>query len=88
MTKLELVKELAATLNMTQALAREMVETSITLIVKAIKQEGVLELGGLGSFRKIKRQARRITAFGKPKTVPAHNIVKFSPAKTFKDAIK
>jgi DNA-binding protein HU-beta len=60
-----------------------------TLVVRELKKEGSIRLGGLGIFRKRKLAARvgRNPATGEQIRIPARTRLRFTPAKALKESV-
>jgi len=54
-----------------------------------VNKEGIIQLSGFGSFKKVERPARtgRNPLTGKAIKIPKKNAVKFTPAKAFKEFV-
>lgn len=93
MTKLEFSAAMAEDLNIPRRDAEAIYDVLFKksgLIAMAIRTNGELKLGDLGTF-KVKAQAARIArnpATGEPLAIPAQNVVRFSVGKLLKDLIK
>lgn len=90
MTKPELIKVVAEGANITQVLAKEVIESAMNLIKTAIVEEGRFDYHGLGVFKLVARKACLRPNPQKPGEkvkVAAFNTVKFRPSAAFKDAV-
>jgi DNA-binding protein HU-beta len=89
MTQTELVKLLAANCDVSNKVAKEMLENLAQTAVKEVKKTGVFALPGLGKLVRVDRKARvgRNPATGEAINIPAKKVVKFRVAKAVKDAI-
>jgi len=89
MTKNEFIEKLAKENGLTKVMAKEVVETFLSLTTKTLKKDGRIALAGFGVFEVVKRAKRkaRNPRTGEPLTVKAHKTVKFKPSKVLKDAI-
>jgi nucleoid DNA-binding protein len=90
MTKPELIRVVAEGANITQVLAKEVIESAMDLIKTAIVQEGRVNYHGLGVFKLVTRKACLRPNPQKPGEkveVPAFNTVKFRPSAALKEAV-
>lgn len=83
MTKRELVRRIAADLDIDQAITREIVQRTLDAIIKAVVDNGRIELRNFGVFEVRKRAARKAR---NPKTneevlVPPKCVLGFQPGK-------
>ena len=83
LTKKEMVRRIAAELNVDQALTKRMVQRTLETILGGLIREGRVELRNFGVFEVRKRAARKAR---NPKTneevlVPARKVVLFQPGK-------
>jgi len=88
MNKGELIAEVAK-ITCTKAEAGKSVNALLQAIEKALKKGGRVVLVGFGTFSVVKRPARtgRNPQTGKPITIAARKVVKFTPGKSFKEAL-
>ncbi|HET6430258.1 MAG TPA: HU family DNA-binding protein [Phycisphaerae bacterium] len=89
MTKKEIVRRLAAEMNVDQSLAKKLVQRTLDMILQTTLTEGRIELRNFGVFE-IKRRASRKAR--NPKTneqvfVPAKSILCFQPGKNVSAAV-
>jgi len=89
MTQSQVSAHLSEKVGITKKQAKSMLETLTDLVVKELKKEGSLRLAGLGIFRKRKTKARigRNPATGEQIKIPARTRLRFTPAKSLKDAV-
>lgn len=89
MNKGELVEEVAKVVCSSKE-AKMAVDTVLNTIVKTLKKGQVVALAGFGTFKVVKRAARkgRNPRTGEPLKIKASKTPKFSAGKTFKEAIK
>lgn len=89
MTQTEFVKKLAAVGEVTNKVAKEMIETYAATAIAETKKNGVFILPGIGRLKKVARKARkgRNPATGESIRIPAKKVVKFTVAKACKEAI-
>jgi DNA-binding protein HU-beta len=89
MTQTELVKLLATNSDVSNKIAKTMLENLAQTAVKEVKKNGVFALPGLGKLVRVDRKARvgRNPATGETINIPAKKVVKFRVAKAVKDAI-
>ena len=89
MKKIELVRAIAKSADMTQAQAAEALSATLTIIKKTLKKKEDVRLVGFGSFKVTKRKAR--TGINpqtkKPIKIPACNVAKFVPGKELKELV-
>ncbi len=87
--KIELVREIAKTTEMTQAQATKALEATLEIIKTALKNKDDVRLIGFGSFKVTTRKARTGV---NPQTkkaikIPACNVAKFVPGKELKEMV-
>ncbi len=89
MTQTEFVKKLAAAGGVSNKVAKAIVEAYAATAIAETKRSGVMVLPGLGRLKKMQRKARmgRNPATGEAIKIPAKTVVKFTVAKSCKDAI-
>lgn len=89
MTQSELVKLLATNCDVSNKVAKDMLENLAQTAVKEVKKTGIFALPGLGKLVRVDRKARvgRNPATGESINIPAKKVVKFRVAKAVKDAI-
>ena len=89
MTQSELVKLLATNSDVSNKVAKSMLENLAATAVKEVKKNGAFALPGLGKLVRVDRKARvgRNPATGETINIPAKKVVKFRVAKAVKDAI-
>jgi len=89
MTQSQFVKKLAETCQVSNKVAKSMVETYAATAVSETKKNGVFVLPGIGRLVRVERKARmgRNPATGESIKIPAKKVVKFRVAKSVKDAI-
>jgi len=82
MKKSDLVKEIASLSGTTATQTTRVLDALTTTIGKALRDGDQVQLTGLGTFTKVRRQARkgRNPQTGAPMEIKAKNIVKFKPA--------
>lgn len=88
MKKSEIIDEVAKVLK-TKAEARAAVESMLTNISKALKKKEDVSITGFGTFKAVKRKARkgRNPYTGEPIKIKASTGVKFVPGKALKEAV-
>ena len=89
MKKIELVREIAKTAEMTQAQAAKALDATLASIKGALKNKDDVRLVGFGSFKVSTRKAR--TGIN-PQTkkaikIPACNVAKFVPGKELREMV-
>jgi len=89
LTQTEFVKKIAAVGGVTNKVAKEVIESYAAIAIAEAKKNGVAVLPGLGRLKKVERKARmgRNPATGEAIKIPAKKVVKFTVAKSAKDAI-
>lgn len=89
MTQSQLVKHLAAHCEVSNKLAKDMLDALAGTALKEVKKTGVFVVPGLGKLVRVDRKARmgRNPATGEAISIPAKKVVKFRVAKAVKDAI-
>ncbi|MFY9725309.1 MAG: HU family DNA-binding protein [Bryobacteraceae bacterium] len=89
MTQTQLVKALAAHGQVSNKVAKEILEGLATTAISEVKKNGVFVLPGVGRLVRVDRKARmgRNPATGEAIKIPAKKVVKFRVAKAAKDAI-
>lgn len=89
MTQSQVSAHLAEKLGITKKQAKTTIEELTSLVVRELKREGALRLAGLGIFRKRKTKARmgRNPATGAQIKIPARTRLRFTPAKSLKEAV-
>ena len=90
MRKTELVNMLAKEADVSQVLAKEVLEKLFALTSKTLKKEGRFSLPNIGILEVVKRARRkaRNPRTGEIVMVKAHKAVKFKPSKTLKDFVR
>ena len=89
MTKKEIVRRLAAEMNLDQSLTKKIVQRTLDMILETAIAEGRIELRNFGVFEVKHRAARKAR---NPKTnqevdVPAKNVLSFQPGKNVANAV-
>jgi DNA-binding protein HU-beta len=89
MTQSQLIKELAAAVEVPNKTAKAFTVAYAELAIKETKKNGVSVLPGIGRLVRVDRKARigRNPATGEAIKIPAKKVVKFRVAKAVKDAI-
>jgi DNA-binding protein HU-beta len=89
MTQSQLIKHLAEQCEVSNKLAKQMLDAIASTAVKEVKKTGVFVIPGLGKLVRVDRKARmgRNPATGATISIPAKKVVKFRVAKAVKDAI-
>jgi DNA-binding protein HU-beta len=89
MNKTDLINEVAKVVG-TKKGAQEAVDCMISSIIKTLKKGGEVSLPGFGSFKVVKRKARkgRNPRTGEEIKIKASKAPKFTPGKAFKEAVK
>lgn len=89
MNKTDLVNEVAGVVS-TKKEAQKAVDCVISSITKALKKGQDVTLTGFGTFKVVKRKARkgRNPYTGEEIKIKASKVPKFSPGKALKEAVK
>jgi len=89
LTQTQLIKTVAETCQVTNKVARQVLESLRHTAIKEVKKNGVFVLPGIGRLVRQDRKARtgRNPATGETIKIPAKKVVKFRVAKAAKDAI-
>jgi DNA-binding protein HU-beta len=89
MTQTQLVKHLAEQLEVSNKLAKQMLDAIASTAIKEVRKTGMFVVPGLGKLVRVDRKARmgRNPATGATISIPAKKVVKFRVAKAVKDAI-
>jgi DNA-binding protein HU-beta len=89
MTQTQLVKALAAHGQVTNKVAKDILEGLAATAISEVKKNGVFVLPGIGRLVRVDRKARlgRNPATGETIKIPAKKVVKFRVAKAAKDSI-
>lgn len=90
MTKADLVVKIAEKANITKANAERALNAFLDTVESTLVKDGKLTLTGFGTFKVEERKARtgRNPRTGEKIEIPATKVVKFSPGKLLKDAVK
>lgn len=90
MTKAEVVNEISERTGIERAVVQETVESFFTVVKGSLVKGENVYFRGFGSFilqRRAQKIARNISK-NTQITIPAHNIPKFKPSKTFVEKVK
>jgi DNA-binding protein HU-beta len=89
LTQTQLVKALAAHGQVTNKVAKDILEGLASTAISEVKKNGVFVLPGIGRLVRVDRKARlgRNPATGETIKIPAKKVVKFRVAKAAKDSI-
>ena len=89
MTKSQLLQKLADAAGISKKQADAMLEGLVNLTVGSVRKGDPVKIQGLGTFLKVQTKARmgRNPQTGEPIKIPARKKVRFSVAKTFKEAV-
>jgi DNA-binding protein HU-beta len=89
MTQTQVMGHLAEKIGISKKDAKLTLDELNTLVVRELKKEGSIRLGGLGIFRKRKLAARvgRNPATGEQIRIPARTRLRFTPAKALKESV-
>jgi DNA-binding protein HU-beta len=89
MTQTQVMGHLAEKIGISKKDAKLTLDELNTLVVRELKKEGSIRIGGLGIFRKRKLAARvgRNPATGEQIRIPARTRLRFTPAKALKESV-
>ena len=89
LTQTQLLKELAASAEISNKAAKAVLAKYVEIAVRETKKAGVFVVPGIGRLVRVERKARmgRNPATGAAIKIPAKKVVKFRVAKAAKDAI-
>jgi len=89
MTKSQLVQKLAEASEISKKQADAVLQTLVDVTVSSVRKGDPVKIPGLGTFRKVQTKARmgRNPQTGEAIKIPARKKVRFSVAKTFKEAV-
>lgn len=90
MTKAELIEALAESHELSKAKMGRIVDDLFIRMVATVEGGEEVSIAGFGKFKKVERAARKghNPRTGEKMDVPAKAAVKFTPAKSFKEAVK
>lgn len=86
----DLIGALAERAGITKAQAREVLDAHAELLIDELKQNGSVQLAGIGKFKLGERAERqgRNPATGEAITIKASKTIKFTGGKRFKDSFR
>ena len=89
MTQTQLVRALAEKAEVSNKVAKGLLENLANTAISEVKKNGMFILPGIGRLVRVERKARmgRNPATGEPIKIAAKKVVKFRVAKSAKDAI-
>ena len=89
MNKKELIGQVANSVDSTQVVAEKVINAMLELITSSLQKGYDVRLFGFGSFAIKQRSVKtgRNPRTGVAIQIPAKRVVKFSPVKTFKEAV-
>jgi nucleoid DNA-binding protein len=89
MTKSQLVQKLAEAAELNKRQADAVLQKLVDVTVGSVRKGDPVKIPGLGIFRKVQTKARmgRNPQTGEQIKIPARKKVRFSVAKTFKEAV-
>jgi DNA-binding protein HU-beta len=89
MTKSQLVQKLSEASDISKKQADAVLQTLVGVTVGSVRRGDPVKIPGLGTFRKVQTKARmgRNPQTGEAIKIPARKKVRFSVAKTFKEAV-
>ena len=90
MNKQELVDKVAKKAELTKKDTQNAIDAMLEAVMDSLKKGGNVTLVGFGSFKVVKRAARkgRNPQTGKTINIPARKTPKFTPGKSFKEKVK
>ena len=90
MTKVELIAAVAENAGLSKKDAEQAVNATVEAITKALAEGDKVSLVGFGTFETRERPARkgRNPRTGEECLIPASRVVKFTPGKALKEAVK
>jgi nucleoid DNA-binding protein len=91
MNRKQLVKSLSTELEVSQKLAKEVLDTVLDLIVEGVVKNGEVRLHGFGTFKASPRKAREGVNPQNPSqkiTIPAMKVATFKASGAFKEQVK
>ena len=90
MNKAELVEEVVGQTGLTKKISREAVSAIISVITDSLTREEKVTLVGFGTFRVMKRKARRgrNPQTGETIQIRAKKVPKFKAGKNFREAVR
>jgi DNA-binding protein HU-beta len=90
MNKQEFVDKMAKDLGTTKKFAEQSVNAFWNIVEETLKKAGKVQFVNAGTFSVARRAARKGVnpRTGKPITIAAKKVVKFTPGKKLKDAVK
>jgi DNA-binding protein HU-beta len=90
MNKQALIVKIAKDTGVTKASAAAAVESFLDTITRSLKKGETITFVGFGTFRTAQRKARvaRNPQTGAAIKIPKRRVVRFSPGKTLKNAVK
>lgn len=88
MNKKDIIKKIAENTGVTQKDATIIVDEFLSVIVENVQTDKV-SIAGFGTFEVVERASRigRNPQTSKEIFIPEHKVVKFKPAKNFKDSV-
>jgi DNA-binding protein HU-beta len=89
MTKSQLVQKLAEAAEVSKKQADSVLQILVDVTVGSVRKGDPVKIPGLGTFRKVQTKARmgRNPQTGEAIKIPARKKVRFSVAKSFKEAV-
>ncbi len=88
-TKTDLVEEIAQETNLTKTKAKEAVDALLDSLSKELSSGSKVTLTGFGTFQVKEQKSKRgrNPQTGEVMTIPAKNVVKFSPGKSLRNIL-
>lgn len=90
MNKAELVNAIATKTKLSKHLAENCLDSTLTIIQKAVSEGEEVKLVGFGTFCKAERKPKtgRNPKTGQTYKIPTTNVPRFKPGKEFKEKVK
>ncbi|MFM7659108.1 MAG: HU family DNA-binding protein [Betaproteobacteria bacterium] len=89
MNKGDLIEVVSREADLSKAAATRAVDSVLKTIVKTVSKKQTVQLIGFGTFRAMKRNARkgRNPSTGEPLNIPSSTVPKFTPGSAFKEKL-
>ena len=89
MNKGDLIEVVSREADLSKAAAARAVDSVLKTIVKTVSKKKTIQLIGFGTFRAMKRNARkgRHPSTGEPLNIPSSTVPKFTPGSAFKEKL-
>jgi len=85
----DLIEVVSREADLSKAAAARAVDSVLKTIVKTVSKKQTVQLIGFGTFRAMKRNARkgRHPSTGEPLNIPSSTVPKFTPGSAFKEKL-